>query len=322
MDAWYFTQTNQPLTRTELSDPTPRRGEVIVDVKAAGMCHSDVGIVAGQIPGLPAFAPIVLGHEVAGVISDLGSGVTRFKVGDRVAINTQGDGTPTLEADYVGTGRNGGYARRTTAWEYELHRLPDSVPFEQGAVATDAGMTSYNAVRGVGEVTEGTRVGIIGLGGLGLTGARIAVLSGAEVYGVDINRDVFPAALGLGVKECFADVSDLAGLKLDVIIDFAGMGTTTAGAIEAVQPGGRVVQVGLGTPEATISTALLVMRQVHLVGSLGGSPHDLAAVIELMCTGHFEIATEIIGFDDIGDGLGRLARGEIGGKRLVAVFGE
>jgi alcohol dehydrogenase, propanol-preferring len=322
MDAWYFTGTNQPLTLTTLPDPTPRRGEVIVDVKAAGMCHSDVGIAAGQIPGLPAFTPIVLGHEVAGVISELGDGVTGFKVGDRVVINTQGDGTPTIDGDYVGTGRNGGYARKVTAWEYELHKLPDAVSFEQGAVATDAGMTSYNAVRGAGQVTEGTRVGMIGLGGLGLTGARIGVLAGAEVYGVEIKPDVFPVALELGVKECFAEVSELAGLDLDVIIDFAGMGTTTAEAIVAVRPEGRVIQVGLGVPEATISTALLTMKQVHLVGSLGGSPQDLAAVLDLMASTEFKIATTTMEFDEIGDGLDRLARDEIVGKRLVALFDD
>lgn len=178
-------------------------------------------------------------------------------------------------------------------------------------------MTSYHAVVTVGGAAKGTRVGIIGLGGLGLTGARIAVLTGAEVYAAEINESVRELGVERGVREVVADAADLRRFELDVIVDFAGFGTTTAAAVEAVRAGGRVVQVGLGRPEATISTATLVSNQVTLTGSLGGLKQDAAAVYDLMATGDLRIMTKPITFDEIGGGIDALRDGAVRG-RLIA----
>jgi propanol-preferring alcohol dehydrogenase len=161
-------------------------------------------------------------------------------------------------------------------------KLPDAVDFVQAATATDAGQTAHGAVIGAGKVRAEERVGIIGLGGLGLTGARIAVLAGAQVYAADPKHDTWDLAKELGVHEIFEDASELAGVDLDVIVDFAGFGTTTANAITAVRPAGRVIQVGLGSSEATIPTSQLVLKGVTLRGARGGRPRDFEAVIDLI----------------------------------------
>jgi propanol-preferring alcohol dehydrogenase len=194
-----------------------------------------------------------------------------------------------------------------------LTPIPDRVSFEQAAAGTDAGKTSYRAVKVAGEVEQGTRVGIIGLGGLGLLGARIAVILGAEVFAAEPKEQVWSKALELGVTNCFADVSELAPLKLDVIIDFAGVGTTTAGAIEAVRPEGRVVQVGLARREATISIHSLALMAVHLVGSVGGTGEDIAAVYELIASGQLSPEIGVISFEEIPDGLERHKAGTVEG---------
>jgi alcohol dehydrogenase, propanol-preferring len=318
MHAWQFIRAGQPLVQVQIPDPTPPRNGVVVDVRAAGLCSSDVGIINGTLDGVLTFAPIVLGHEVAGVISEVGDNVAEFKVGDRVAIHSMGDGTPRVGGNYIGTGRNGGYAEKTTAWTSELIKLPDGVDFDQAAAATDAGMTAYHALFETGGVRPGTRVGIVGLGGLGLNGARLAVLAGAEVFAAGRRAEVNARAVELGVTEVVTNTADLVKYNLDVIVDFAGFGTTTAAAIEAINPGGRVVQVGLGVEESTISTYLITMKQVTLVGSLGGTPRDTAEVVKLITSGDFRIATRKIGFDEIGEGLGALGRGEVKGERLVA----
>ncbi|WP_296605522.1 alcohol dehydrogenase catalytic domain-containing protein, partial [Nocardioides sp.] len=87
MRAWHFTDTREPLVRVELPDPTPGPGEVVIDVRAAGLCHTDVGVLddEGWLPTL-AYRPIVMGHEVAGEIADLGEGVDGWRVGDRVGV--------------------------------------------------------------------------------------------------------------------------------------------------------------------------------------------------------------------------------------------
>lgn len=312
MRAWQFTGVGEPLRLTELPSPVPGPGQVVVDVRAAGLCHSDVGFVDGHITWMLEFTPIVLGHEVAGVISAVGEGVTGFAVGDRVGIAGDGLDAPGIVLD-------GGFGEQCIGKVEQLVPIPDNVSFVQAASGTDAGMTSYHAVRVVGGVTTGTRVGIIGLGGLGLTGARIAVVSGAEVYAAELDDTKHAAGLAAGVTAVVSDAKELADFGLDVIVDFAGFGTTTAAAVEAVNPGGRIVQVGLGAADMTISNQSLVTKQLQLMGSLGGKKADTEAVYRLMAAGDLEILATALPFDDIDQGIERLRAGGVQG-RLVAVL--
>ena len=323
MKALQLVEVGQPLVWADLPDPVPGAGEVVIDVRAAGLCHSDVGYIEGVIPDIS--LPRVLGHEVAGVISALGDGVTGHAIGDRVVIASSAGGTTgdlyaagAEGSSWLGVTRNGGYEEKVVALVPELRGIPDGVDFAQAAVATDAGMTSYAAVRGAGQVSTGKRVGIIGLGGLGLSGAKFAVLAGAEVYAAEINPDAHAAGLEAGVRECVTEVSDLARFDLDVVIDFAGFGTTTVDALQAVRQRGRVVLVGMGAGIASILTPSFVMKEATLVGSLGGTSADVEAVMTHMANGEFRIDTHSIPFAEIPDGLARLARGGIPGKRQVA----
>ncbi|WP_372463675.1 zinc-binding dehydrogenase [Arthrobacter hankyongi] len=147
----------------------------------------------------------------------------------------------------------------------------------------------------------------------------VAVLAGGEVFAADVSDAAFEAAKAAGVKDTFLSAEEFADLDLDVIIDFAGVDTTKT-AIEMVKHGGRVVQVGLGKPEITFPTTSLVFREVHLVGSLAGSTADTAALYEFMADGSFSIDVEPITFDEINDGLLRMRRGELRGRRLVADY--
>lgn len=311
MKAWLFTAPHEPLQLIERETPRPGPGEVILELRATGLCHSDVGCMDGTITAMMAKQPpIILGHEIAGVIAAVGPGVTDHQVGDRVVASASPDYCP-------GWGVDGGYATHCLLREDILIPLPSEVSFVQGAAATDAGQTSYGALMGTGELKAGQRVGIIGLGGLGMTGARIAVLNGAEVYAAEPRRDAWAMAKEQGVREVVADVLDLARYDLDLIVDFAGFGTTTAGAIKAVRPGGIVVLVGLGVTEATISTGALIGKSVSLRGNNGGRPGDTAAVLRHMKAGELEIKASVIRFDEIPQGLERLEARKVVG-RLVA----
>ena len=144
----------------------------------------------------------------------------------------------------------------------------------------------------------GARVGVIGLGGLGQIGARVGVLAGAEVYVAEIDEEVWDLAHDLGATGVARSIRGFADRQLDVIVDFAGFGTTTAEAIEAVRFGGRVVQVGMGKLEATISTRDLIIKECELVGCRGGTSDDIAGVYELFATGQLAPHYTEIGFDD------------------------
>ncbi len=312
MQAWQFVETHAPLRRVDIPEPTPGPGEVVIAVKAAGLCHSDVGAMhdPGWIPMFPK-RPVVMGHEIAGVVAELGPGVTSVAVGDRVGVcPTAGHGAP----GYV---RDGGFAAWHCVHADDLVAMPDTLSFELAAIGTDAGMTSYHAVIAQGGVRAGDKVGIIGLGGLGQIGARVAVVTGAEVHVAEINPAVWPLAEAIGARSVVADVAEWAGGRFDVIVDFAGFGTTTAAAVNAVRRDGRIVVVGMGRLETTLSTRDLIRSQAVVVGSGGGTKADVAAVYELLATGAVAPAVTTIGFDDIPAGLDDLHHGRVTG-RLVA----
>lgn len=321
MKAWMFIEPGKPLELHDLPDPIPGPTEAVVEVRAAGLCHTDVSFMDGSLQGPLAFTPIVLGHEVAGVVRAVGEEASGFAVGDRVAISAMGDGkSGVVGTKNIGNGRHGGYATSTLTPASELIAIPDSVSFAQAAASTDAGMTCYHALFTRGGLQPGMKVGIIGLGGLGMTAARLAVLGQSTVYAADVNERVHAAALERGVKRVVKDVQDFAGLGLDLIVDFAGFGTTTAGAIEVIADGGRIVQVGLGRAESSINTHLLTLKQLELLGSLGGTPEDTANVLKYLASGDLRIATKSITFDAIPAGLETLRLGAAPGQRLVAEF--
>lgn len=192
------------------------------------------------------------------------------------------------------------------------------MPFDQAAAATDAGMTSYHAAITVGGVKAGHKVGIIGLGGLGSLAVQICVGAGAEVYAAEINEKVWDLGKQLGATAVAKDIREFADQYLDVIIDYAGFGATTAGAIDTVRPDGMVVQVGLGRPEGTINLQRLTLSRLTLVGSQAGTQEDCAAVLKLISEGKLNANITNISFDEIGEGIQKLERGEVIG-RLVAV---
>jgi propanol-preferring alcohol dehydrogenase len=211
-----FVGYEQPLEDVEVPVPLPGPGEVLIDIKAAGLCHSDVAMIAGVIKPYPHKVPIILGHEIAGVITGTAEDVTALAVGDRVGVFQLFDGH--------GDTRDGGYTEKVTAPTGSLVRIPDATTFEQAAIGTDAGMTSYHAVVTAGRVGKGTKLGIIGLGGLGTIGARVGVITGATVYAAELNEAPHERGRAAGVAEIFTDVAGFAGLDLDVIVDFAGVG--------------------------------------------------------------------------------------------------
>ncbi|WP_084125549.1 zinc-binding dehydrogenase [Demequina sp. NBRC 110054] len=315
MKAWQFTGTHQPLVLNEVPEPTPGPGEVIIDVKAAGLCHSDVGVLEDEgwmalIPNLP----VTMGHEISGVVSAVGEDVEDYAVGDRVGVCPTG---PTGIAP--GYGRDGGFAPKHRAAAVDLVRMPEGLSFPLAAAGTDAGMTSYHAMAAIGAVQAGEKVAVIGIGGLGQIGAQVAKVKGADVTVAEPNEAAWPMARQIGASRIVKDVSELEGEDFDLIVDYAGFGTTTAGAIKAVRFGGRVVQVGMGRLEATIDTRILITHQVSLLGSVGGTAQDVAEVYELFASGQVTPQISAIDFDEIAEGIEQLHQGKARG-RVVALM--
>lgn len=314
MIGWQFTKTHEPLVLVEKEIPKAKPGYVVIEVKACGLCHSDVGAL--EDPGwmnIIKYTPIIIGHEFSGVITEVGEGVEGYKVGDRVAVCPM-----QPDADGPGYGRDGGYATYSTAPVEYLVPIPDEVDFVQAAAATDAGMTSYHAVVGQGGIKEGTKVGIIGIGGLGTLGNQFAVLKGAKVYVASRKASAREKALKAGAYKAAESILDFKDEGLEVIIDFAGANKTTADALEAVAPGGKVVVVGMASLNTNINTSSLILKEASIVGSVGGTPEDIKDVLNLMKEGKVRIDTEEISLEEVPEGLERLKEGKVT-SRLVMV---
>ncbi|MBP2170801.1 propanol-preferring alcohol dehydrogenase [Erwinia toletana] len=309
MKAWQFVGVNEPLIRNELPDPEAGQGEIVIDIKAAGLCHSDVSYIDGTLTSLLAHIPIVLGHEIAGIVSAVGSGVTDFSVGQRVGI--------PATVDSPGTARNGGFADKVVAVAGQCVHLPDAVAFEQAAPAMDAARTAYRGLVTAGHVVAGMTVGIIGFGGLGSLAVQIAHEIGAIIYVAEVNEAAWDEARKQGARDVAADIREFEDKGLDVIVDFAGYGTTTAAAIDAVRPQGRVVQVGLAREMATISAQKITMKEITYIGAANGDKSEAEAVLALMASGNIKSDVLPITFDEIPDCLKKLELGGVRGRYVA-----
>lgn len=313
MKAWVLKAAQSPLELIEREDPTPGEGEVVLDIRAAGLCHSDVAEMNDPNAGQYLPLPVIPGHEMAGTVSAIGEGVTDWKIGDRVAV------CPTADERVPGYFRDGGFATKHLSPAYALVPIPDNVSWSLGAMMTDAGMTSYHALVKRGGLKEGMKVGIIGFGGLGQIATRVAVLKGAEVHVAEVKKDVWPVIEELGVTNIVESASEWARQGFDLIVDYAGYPGTTADAIRAVKFNGTVVLVGLGVDEITIGSNDMVSNAVSLLASRGGTKEDIVELYEMVASGDLQPVVTEITFDDIPQGLKDLADHKVTG-RLVAMI--
>ncbi|RSM71561.1 alcohol dehydrogenase [Kibdelosporangium aridum] len=302
MRAWRLTTRGEPLELVDLSDPAPGPGEVVLRTMAAGLCLTDVHLADGSLPWGP--LPVVLGHEVAGVITETGPEVTDFQPGDRVAVRTGPDGP--------GVAYDGGFGTVVRTQTERLVKIPDGVTFDQAAVATDAGLTSYHALHNKGNIQPGMKVGIVSIGGLGSFGVQIAAAAGAEVTAVVRKEALAPTALELGATTVVQSIDDVH--DLDLIVDFVGSGETVRGSVLGVRHSGRVVVVGGQDEAASIPVMMLIMNNVEIVGSNAGTNDELRQVLAMIADGSLKPLLTGIGFEEIPASLDRLGKGGIAGR--------
>ncbi|MEU7812225.1 alcohol dehydrogenase catalytic domain-containing protein [Pseudonocardia sp. NPDC049154] len=299
----------------EVSEPEVPVGWALLRVEAAGLCHTDIHVMEGvqfsASTGVDytVHRPRVLGHEVAGTVVKVGDDVPPELVGEVVAAGGHAvpRATPGMHID-------GGFGEFCAVPAANLVRVPPEVDVAVAAVATDSIQTAYAAVTGAGAVAPSDRVMIIGLGGLGMSAVRVAVLAGAEVYGVDIDTARFAEAEAAGAVRCVTDVAELREVRPTLAVDFVG-GATTAAALEAVQVGARVVVVGLGASELRLDPIGLVLGKKTLVGSLGAfAADDYDKIIALLARGELLPRLEEVPFAEINEAYARLRAGKVHGR--------
>jgi 2-desacetyl-2-hydroxyethyl bacteriochlorophyllide A dehydrogenase len=300
MKAIRFIGVNQPLEMQEIPIPEIGVRDILVKVKAAGICHSDAHYRAGISPVRP--VPLTLGHEVAGVVEKIGTQVTNVRVGDRVCLHyniscgdcyhcSTGNDQFCEKVTMLGHYTNGGYAEYISVPARNAIHLPDEIPFEQGATLMCASATAFHALR-KSRVKAGETVAIFGAGGLGQSAIQLARAFGAiEVYAVDINQDKLNLAEQYGAipingKQVNAvdEIKRLTnGKGVDVAIEMIGLPQTMKQALQCAGVMARVVIVGLSNQPLEIDTYNeLLGNEVELIGSNDHHLQELPQLVEMV----------------------------------------
>ena len=276
-----------PLEEIMLPDLSPGAGEVKVRVEAAGICHSDAHYRSG-FGSAP--LPVVPGHEIAGVVTEVGTDVREVAVGDRVAIHylvscgrcvscTRYGEQFCESGTMIGKHRDGGYAEAIIVPAVNAVKVPPNVSFEAAAIIMCSTATAYHALRVAG-VREGSRVAILGFGGLGSSALRLsAFLGAASIAVVDVVPEKLIAAEKLGAQLVLNQVTDDL-LGYDVAIDFTGRPEVSTAAFRALAPGGCLVLVALSETPLPINPYRDVLAKERRI--LGCSDHLRSELVELM----------------------------------------
>ena len=284
----------------ELPIPSVVESDVLVRVKAAGVCHSDAHYRAGVSPAGP--LPITLGHEVAGVVEKVGSHVSSLRVGDRVCVHylatcgeckycRQGNEQFCSSGQMIGKHRDGGYAEYLRMPERSVVPLPDEISFEHGAVLMCSSSTSLHALRKA-RMAEGETVAIFGAGGLGMSAIQLARAFGASrIYAVDINRKKLELAEKFGAIPVNAAKTDpvseirqlTQGKGVDVALELVGLPQTARQAVVSLGTMGRAVMVGLTDRSFEIFPYTEILgKEAEVIGSSDHLLSELPPLLELV----------------------------------------
>lgn len=331
MRAARFYGAKKPLVVEEVERPTPKQGEVLVRILACGICGTDVHIaVEGLFPTL--FTPITLGHEGAGVIEELGEGVSDLKVGDRVGVYP---GIPCGECslclsgkDYLcpknmilGIFQDGCFAEYVVVPKDNLFPLPDDIPFEAGALLSDAVSTAFHSTYKRAKITGGETVSVFGCGGLGYHGVMFAKALGAEkVIAVDIKDELLARAKGVGAnfginpktEDLNGKILELTGGDgVDVAIEFVGNPEVVLSAMRGLKRGGKLVIVGIGMERVSLPPLrVFVGKELSILGSMGYAKDEMEKIFTLISEGKVDLSnsvTDILPLDDINEGMRKMA---------------
>jgi propanol-preferring alcohol dehydrogenase len=315
---------------TEVPEPRVAPDEALIEVRAVGVCGTDLKITGGLIDTVT--LPRILGHEVSGVVASEGGEIA---AGKRVACYlydpcgscawcARGQQTLCPNSQRIGMERDGGMARFVSVKWANLLPFADTLPFECGAVAMDAVMSPWRALRVRAQVVAGERVVIAGAGGLGLNGVQVAVGLGAMVAVLDPVESHRLAALDLGAELAVRPDELQAVLQwssggADVGFEASGSRPGFDALVACLRPGGRVVANGYrpGT-EFGLDSAKIVLGELTIMGSRAGSREDARDALAAVEQGAIRpLISHKLSLDEVNKVLDLLRSGDVLGRIVI-----
>jgi len=332
MKAAYLVEHGAPLEIREVSIPEPGPGEVLVELEACGVCHTDLHIWKGEHAPRKKL-PLILGHEGIGRIVLNKSSHPRLKVGIRVGggyvHNTCGNcrqcltGYETHCAEVTATGfdYDGCFAQYVCMREDWVTPLPDTINPIEFAPLMCAGVAAFSAVRKT-EIEPGRLVAIFGCGGLGYYAIQFAKLYGARVVAVDINDEKLSYAQKLGADFVVrADhdppkfIQEIGGA--DACLNFAPSLDTWQQMLRSAGSRAIIVLIALPKGEGSFDMAVVVENGLRIKGSADGTRQELRELVKIAKDGHIAQNIEAVPFQDVNQALKRLAAGNLVGRLVL-----
>ncbi len=330
--AYAAASPSSPIAPLEIERREPGANDILIDIAYCGVCHSDIHQARDEWGG--SVYPMVPGHEIVGKVAQVGSGVTKWKLGDTVGVGCFVDScrhcescregeeqycengmTPTYNG-YLRDGKtlsHGGYSTRITVDEKYVVRVPDSLPLDAAAPLLCAGITTYSPLKHFG-VKKGDKVGVVGLGGLGHMAVKIAAAMGAHVTVISTTKSKQVDAQKLGAEGFIATKEEGAfeqnANSLNFIIDTVSADHDYNQYLNLLKRDGTMVVVGLPNPQP-LSAFSLVPKRRRLAGSMIGGIAETQEMLDFCAKHNIVSEIERIDIGQINDAYERMIRNDV-----------
>lgn len=337
MKAAVLRELKQPLAVEEMETPSPGENEVLIQVEACGVCHSDLHVVDGdwkQFTGITKM-PLIPGHEVAGRVVKLGAGVKDLKPGDRVGVPwiywtcgecefcREGYENLCVKQKITGVTVDGGYAEYIKAPASHATKIPDAVSSTQAAPLFCAGVTVYRAIK-QSNITQGQRLAIFGVGGLGHLAIQIGKQLGVEVIAIDVAEDKLALASSLGASRALnssttnvvKEIRRAGGAHVALVTSAAKAAYDTA--FSCVRPTGRLMVVGLPV-EICFPPIMMAAGEIRVQASAVGTRQDLTEVLDMAAAGHLHCQVATRPLAEANTVMEELRKGKVSGRIVLTM---
>lgn len=305
--------------------------DVAVKITHCGVCHSDIHLIDNDWS--MSTYPFIPGHEIVGTVTEVGSGVRDRKVGERVGIGWQADSCGICEwcrrgeehlcpqAQPTCVGRNGGYADSTRVNSRFAVPVPESLESENVAPLLCAGITVYAPLRNR-LARPSSRVGVVGIGGLGHLGVQFAKAFGCEVTAFSTSKDKEAEALELGAHH-FVNTRETGALakvagSFDLVLSTASADQDFQGFVGALRPRGTLVVLGASPTPLQIQAFSLMSGDKSIAGSNTGSPGDLNEMLDVAARHNIKAVTEAFAMKDVNVAITRVKKNQVRYRAVLA----
>jgi alcohol dehydrogenase (NADP+) len=325
------TSATKPLSKITVERRDVGPHDVAIDIKFAGICHTDIHTVRSEWG--PASYPVVPGHEIAGVVAEVGSAVTKFEVGDRVGVGCLVDSCRECNScksgldqyctgmvlTYNAIGRDGaptfgGYSSAIVVDENYVLRVPDNMPLEAAAPLLCAGITMYSPLRRW-NAGPGKRVAIVGLGGLGHIGVKLAAAMGAEVTVLSQSLKKMDDGLRLGAKHYYAtsdpDTFDTLAATFDLIVNTVSANLDIAAFLSLLTVDATLVEIGLPEHPMPLPVFALAAMRRNLSASLFGGTNETQEMLDFCAAHDIRPEIELIAADYVNEAYERVLSSDV-----------